>query len=204
MRALVALETCDKPAFAVRRRLVAQTWARRLPVHFDFQQFTGELLNIPDDYANLCEKTREICRFACAFDYDWLVIVDDDVFVRTDRLEPPHADYAGHVLPKHFEEGTQPYCAGSFYWLSRRAFKILADSPVIAGRDSSAEDQWAARNLSRYGILPLDLPGVALEPCDCGECVPDVTPDDWTAYTFWKKFSVQGFNELEDRYAPTV
>lgn len=178
MKVLVALKTCDFPKYAARRKLIENSWAKRLPKGFEFRSFTGAILGVPDDYDHLCEKTRAICRAAQG--YDKLLIVDDDVFVRTERLRVPDADYAGHVLDGR-------YCSGSFYWLSGIAAAILATSPVGPG-DTSAEDQWAARNLWLHGVTPRHMPEVALEPCLCGNCIPEIPPEDWVAYTMWIKF----------------
>ena len=164
-----------------------------MPAGYDFITFTGANLHVPDDYKSLCLKTRAICRFAAFWRYDWMVKVDDDVFVRAERLKPPEADYAGHVLPGG-------YCAGSFYWLSRDAIQILAAAPIDPRFNTSAEDQWVGKELALHGIKPVDLSDVAFQPCGCGICKPEPVPAEWTSYSLWYRYSTEAFLDFEEKY----
>lgn len=198
---LVALETTANPKYAQRRKTCETTWGSRMPKGFFFESFDGARLGVDDTYRGLCEKTRAICQYARDSNYDWLIIVDDDTFVRTDKLDqPPDADYAGHCLPK-IPDGSVNYCAGAFYWLSRRAFTILADAPLRPQRWTSAEDQWTGWTLSEHGIVAKKLVEVVLHPCECGSCKPDPVPLEWVAYCMWQKFSPDLFARFERRYA---
>ena len=197
MRILFALETCADPRYAERRKMVESTWAKRMPPGYTFESFEGPRLGVDDSYKGLCQKSRAIYRYARENGFDWTVKVDDDVFVRTDQLKIPDSEYCGFCLPRPPE--VQSYCAGSFYWLSRRTFSILADAPMDS-RWTSAEDQWAGWNLAQHGIHPVKLPGVVLEPCPCGRCTPDCVPAEWVSYCMWIRFSPDLFNTFEQRY----
>lgn len=195
MRVLVALETCDVPKYAERRRLVETTWAKRLPPGFDFEVFTGHRLGVPDEYSKLCHKTKAIAQYAVRYGYDWLLKVDDDVYVRTEKLTLPRSDYAGLFTA----EREEIWCSGGFYWLSRRAVGIVANAlfnPQIA---LSAEDRWVSWALRLEGICPVPY-DVAAKPCYCGYCVPKAEPTEWTAYIIDPQFSAQKFMDFERLY----
>ena len=89
-KVLVAMETCEDWRYVARRKLCEQTWTHRLPANFTYVPFTGPMLGVPDNYYGLSQKTRAICRYARERDFDWLVKLDDDVFVRAERLRIPH------------------------------------------------------------------------------------------------------------------
>jgi hypothetical protein len=199
---LLALETNANPNYAERRKICESTWGSRMPAGYFFESFDGPRLGVDDSYRGLCAKTKAICQHARDNDYQWLLVVDDDCFVRTDRLQVPEADYAGFCLPRSPEAWT--YCAGSFYWLSRRAFSIVADAPLIPERWTSAEDQWVGWTLGQHGIRPVRLPDVLLEPCPCRRCDPDKIPEEWTSYTMWIRFSPGLFADFEKRYGLTA
>ena len=202
MNVLVALETTANPKYAVRRSTCETTWGSRMPEGYFFESFDGARLGVDDSYRGLCQKTKAICQYARDSDYEWLIIVDDDTFVRTDRLEIPDADYAGHCLPK-IPDGSINYCAGAFYWLSRKAFSIVAEGPFRADL-TSAEDQWVGWTLANNGIIAKKLPEVVLHPCECGICKPDPVPHEWVAYCMWQKFSPDLFARFERNYGLTA
>ena len=195
MNVLVALETTINPKYAERRRIIESTWATRMPEGYIFKSFDGPTLGVDDSYQGLCEKTRAICRYAVQYDYEWLVVCDDDTYVRTERLSPPDCDYGGYVGPEN-----SFYCAGSFYWLSRKAFSLIAETPLDPKRWTFAEDQWVGWTLQQHGIKATRLRYVLLAPCQCGRCKADVIHDDWTAYTFWIRFSPDLFAKFERLY----
>jgi hypothetical protein len=177
MRVLVALESCLK--FSARAQLCINSWAQELPPGYDFKVFTGQVLNVPDDYYSLCIKTKAIAAYALAHEYDWLLIVDDDVYIRTQQLVIPNAHYAGMILPRGINTGTQqPYCSGGAYWLSRKALTIIANAPL--SHETYAEDRWTGAALAHHGITPHDLPDFTIEPCECGQCDAQPLSPDWT------------------------
>src|SRR5208337_651140 len=168
-KVLVALETCLQPKYMARTYRCMTTWVPRLPPGYDFKLCTGPELGCPDDYVSLCLKTRAICRYARDKGYDWLLIVDDDTYVRTDKLTTPETgDYVGYVFP--FGHGRPvAYCSGGAYWLSRKAFSILAVSPML--KTTNAEDQWSGWTLANYNIPATENNEFLMQPCNCGKCV---------------------------------
>jgi hypothetical protein len=203
MKVLIALETNCLPKYAEQRLLCETTWGSRMPPGYTFESFDGPRLGVGDDYNSLCEKTRAICGYAAIHEYESLIVVDDDTYIRTDRLEVPACDYGGHCLPK-VPDGSLTYCAGFFYWLTRRAFTILAEAPLQPQRWKSAEDQWVGWTLREHGIEPTGLPEAVLQPCRCGRCTPAVITGEWTAYSIWPKFSPELFNGFEKRYSANL
>lgn len=181
MRVLVALESCALPKYAERRQLILNTWAQQLPPWCEFKVCDGPTLGVDDDYGALRDKTRAICLYALTHGYDGLFIADDDIYVRCEHLTIPSCDYGGYVMPRevHKRHEQTPYCAGSFYWLSRRAFTIVAVAPYT---DTLAEDQWVGKVMEQHEIKPKEIPGVVLAPCRCGVCKPAPVPEDWFVY----------------------
>ena len=189
MKVLVALETCALPQYAERRRLVAETWGNRLPPPFEFDIFDGPRLGVIDDRVHLPDKTRAICLYALAHNYDWLMIVDDDVLIWPERLKvPTQGDYWGVVLNSGDpnREAPRPFCTGSFYWLSRKAIALIAAAPLDP--QQLAEDQWVAAVLRSHDILPQPISTFYTYPCPCPRCriVPGkaAIPSDWSAIAF--------------------
>ena len=203
MNALVGLETCTtKGKYIERAKLCAETWGAELPKYgFTFKAFTGEILGVNDDYKHLCYKTRAICKYAVENSYDWLLIIDDDCVLRPEKLHVPdfdgRVDYAGYSLPRGVNKLTQRlYLSGGCYWLSKKAFSILAESPISATpgimprpkpgwetwQGTWAEDQWAGWTLGDHGIQPTEMLDWRIAPCTCGHpnCVPERVGNDWT------------------------
>lgn len=171
-----------------------------MPPGFDFIAFDGPMLGVPDDYLSLPMKTKAIANFAFANRYDGLFKVDDDVFVRTEKLRVPNVHYGGHVLPQgaNIHDEKESYCAGGFYWLDSWAMRIVAHAPFIAR--TNAEDQWVGWTLRACGIKSFALPDVAMQPCLCGRCTPATVPLTWMAYMLWKDYTRQEFEDLERCY----
>ncbi len=177
---LVGFKTCLQMKYLVRANRCYKTWRRTLPVGWDFFYGIGENLGVPEGMWNLGFKTQALCRLAGHGGYEWLLLVDDDTFLRTDRLllPPNGADYAGLVMPAAHGEPWE-YCAGGAYWLGPRAWKAI----VGARMDSALEDHWVGGVLTRADILPTSMPGYCVWPCECGakQCLPDPVPEDWVA-----------------------
>jgi Galactosyltransferase len=201
------------------------TWAKRLKPPFEYKEFDGPSLDVGDSYIDLCEKTRAICRYAVKHDYDWLLIVDDDVFVRVENLKvPEEGDYVGRRLPDDLlSNGRDHYCSGGFYWLSRCAFEIVARSHL--SKETWAEDRWVGQLLRDAGIRPTndDMAKCDPMPCKCITCrpVPRSTrrkyfavghfwkhedkpvwkmPTEFTSFCFAHKWNLEQYLELEKEY----
>lgn len=193
MKVLVALETCTNPKYAERRALIASTWGARLKPLFTFMEFDGPSLGVGDGYQDLPAKTKAICAYARDHGYDWVMIVDDDVYLRAERLTAPiTGDYVGSVT----DNSTVPaYCYGAFYWLSKRAMGIVADAPLTT---QLAEDQWVGDVMREHGIEPTTIPGYVLWGCPCDICMATwVVPTEFTAIAFTHRWLPDEYAKLE-------
>lgn len=107
-----------------------------------------------DTYADLPAKTIEICKYAAARDYGYIFKCDDDTGVYIDRilqeLMAHRPDYGGYLQGRVSTGGTG-------YWLSRRAFKIIAESAT--SKNHWAEDVTVGKCLFNHGIQPTHFEG---------------------------------------------
>lgn len=151
-----------------RVQALRETWLNDvLPFykHVDYKLFYGQgasrdplvdevFLDVPDDYGSLPQKTIAMCRYAMEHDYDFLFKPDDDTYVWVDRLvhellSNRFMDYGGFTHA-HVAGG------GPGYWLSRRAFTIVAEK---ANLENWAEDVTVSKTLHHNGIQPRMLVG---------------------------------------------
>lgn len=157
-KVLLAIASCEKHLH--RNDAQRRTWVpmvRGADVRF-FRGGGGEplpdevILQVPDDYTGLPEKTREIFRWALAQGYDYVCKIDSDVYVQPERLManiPVGHDYAGRLRgPSNGFRA--PYASGFAYWLSRRGMEAR-----VSGNDDPyvAEDQATGNILMAAGIL---------------------------------------------------
>ncbi len=136
--------------------------------HVDYKIFYGSpsplgfsakpdevLLEVPDDYGHLPEKTIAICQYALEHGYDYLFKCDDDTLVYVDRLvwelmSNRFVDYGGF---RHAH-----VCGGGpGYWLSRKAFSIVAEKGHLL--NDWAEDVRVSRTLHHNSIQPVNMEG---------------------------------------------
>ena len=88
-------------------------------------------LNAPDGYQHSSQKLKALVQYALDHGYDYVLKVDDDVFVYWDRLNlHPTADYIG--------SGPSSFASGFTYWLSAKAMRLLVASPCFRWQ----EDYW--------------------------------------------------------------
>lgn len=121
-------------------------------------------LDCGDDYRSLPEKVKKTCDFAYRSGYSELAKIDDDVFVWIGRLfaDATFADYRGFEV-----EADYKYASGTFYWLSRRAMKLVADAPWSP--EQHAEDRWVGKIMLDNGI-PL-IHDHRFLCCSCDACL---------------------------------
>jgi len=105
------------------------------------------LLPVPDDYRHLTHKSREIHRWSVSNGFDYTFLCYPDTAVDIARLMS--SDYAGKdyigrplVNPALYAKG------GQGRWLSKKAAKIIAHSPVT----DWAEDRWVGSLMLQNGI----------------------------------------------------
>lgn len=168
MKILVAVITCAQEHYRLRAKAQRDTWAANPPEGVHVQWFVGGehfqnevRLPVPtDDYGSLPAKTKALCEYAIERDYDFVVKVDDDVYLDLERLKasvPTGHDYAGRVrLPSNGLPA--PYCSGFCYWLSRKAMQLVVNSKDRF--QTLAEDVITGNVLLRAGIHPKDDPRI--------------------------------------------
>lgn len=132
------------------------------------------VLPVGDDYYSLVPKVRAAIRWARDAGYDFMLKMDDDVFVDVDKTLANFLpmDYRGNMREgqvKRFGEEpelTVKYACGPAYWLSRRAMEAILNAPEPA---TPYEDRATGYVLSQAGI-PL-TESTELMTCLCKDCL---------------------------------
>lgn len=150
-----------------RVQALRETWLKDIETfksHVSYKLFYGEphtrtplpdevFLGVPDNYGSLPLKTIAICRYAKEHGYDFIYKCDDDTGVYVDRIIQEvlsnQWDYAGYLNGRVATGGTG-------YWLSQRAFTIIADR---ANADHWAEDVVVSKCLFHNNIQAVHLDG---------------------------------------------
>jgi hypothetical protein len=161
MRTLLAVMSCA--LYPERRAAVRETWgASPLPLGVDLRFFVGvhalyangtTPLPCPDDYASLPQKTYAIVRYALERNYERLIKVDDDTFLRLpEALELlAGADCVSHRRDNPPHNQFIAYPQGGCYSLSRHAMVAVLASPDLF--TTGLEDAAVGRALQRHGIM---------------------------------------------------
>lgn len=165
MKILIAVTTCH--IFKARADACRRTWVKDSQ-GVDVKFFLGKLegyapaadeviLDCPDGYHYLTQKTQLIRKYALENGYDYLWKVDDDAYVRIERLIPLSGpDYIGRLRgPSGLYPS--PYCSGFCYGLSRRAMEVLVACDWKES-DDICEDRWTGNHLLPAGITPTLFP----------------------------------------------
>jgi hypothetical protein len=105
-----------------------------------------EILHCPDDYFHMPYKLREICRYAVKYNYEYLFTPCDDVYVDVYRLWASR--FEKHDYIGNFWNNNTYAHGGPGFWLSKKAFTAIANSPVTSTHD----DEWAGLVLAQHGI----------------------------------------------------
>lgn len=112
---LVAVKSCE--AHWDRCSAIRDTWAKDSDcVEF----FTGNRLDVRDEYEYLPAKTQAICKWALKRGHLNVFFCDTDTYVYLPRLKPSEHDYVGYRL-----EGKVYASGGAGYWLSRKAMELV-------------------------------------------------------------------------------
>src|SRR5208337_780990 len=153
---LLAIKGCE----AHRDRWQAQlaTWAVHGYPGVQIHYFTGKELSVSDDYVSLPAKTKAICNYAKAGPFKFAFLTDTDDYVCVPRLlasDFAKWDYSGYKLEGYTPH---PYCSGPHYWLSRKAFEILAEADwseyPLSKEFDTCEDCKVGEILFHHGIFP--------------------------------------------------
>ena len=164
-KTLVAVTTCH--SFRDRADAVRQTWGQEVAgsgANAEVKYFLGRgaakhddevILDCDDGYHHLSAKTQLIRRWAVEHGYSYLWKIDDDVYLRPERLLGngfASVDYVGRLRgPSGNYAG--PYCSGFCYGLSRKSLELLAPLTWPANDDFS-EDRWTGNRLLALGVSP--------------------------------------------------
>jgi hypothetical protein len=164
---------------------IRETWGQSLDVKF----FIGDtmrkhepdevILACPDDYHSLPLKTREICKWATGKMIDYLFICDTDTYVIPSKLLTcgfEKYDYAGKIdrelgvpfayqaIDRDGQSTFYPRCfawasGGYGYFLSRKAFTIIADKTPAGWPEDLIVGQFLGPLYATGEITMLNIPG---------------------------------------------
>lgn len=163
---LIAIMTCW--AFEARATAQRTTWVCDIdPQKFDVRFFVGRSINllprmdtivldVDDDYKSFPLKVLAMRKWAIDQGYQYVLKVDDDVMIATDRLvQPePHQHYLGRLRGPSGKYPA-PYCSGFAYWLSTEAMQAtLSDG----WNGDIAEDRWTGNVMYQHGFTPYHEP----------------------------------------------
>ena len=203
MKTLIAVMTCHKPEYQDKIEAQRATWVKDLR-GADLAFFKGlsvyrnvlgvqppsdeVWLDVDDDYKQLKLKTTAIIRWALKRGYEYVWKVDDDVYLRPERLLAlPFFDYCGVAVempkppttPTHYfgafsqKPSAKAVCIGWLYGLSRHAMGELLKPEANIYHEH--EDIWVGQKLFHHGIEPFQLGGYIKKPCTHG--VPNGWPN---------------------------
>jgi hypothetical protein len=179
MKSMIAISSCWDFEKNGNNTALRETWLPDVK-HFpglDYKFFIGhgqgaESAELPDDcvflpevddgYGFLTYKTRSSLRWAHERGYEFVLRCFPDTFIRMDRLMACgfekfdyYGDFRGDPSTNEVtHQRAQNYASGGpGYWLSRIAFELLLDAPVLGvWRDTItpyAEDLWVGNILGR-------------------------------------------------------
>jgi len=161
VKTLIGITTCHP--YRERADSIRNTWAAEVE-GADVRFFLGDgpkrhddevILDCPDGYHYLSQKTQLIRRWALNQGYDYLWKIDDDCYLRPERLLglPPY-DYIGRLRGPSGNY-LAPYCSGFCYGMSRKAMELIARNDWAANDDFS-EDRWTGNQLLKVGVTPFN------------------------------------------------
>lgn len=110
-------------------------------------------LDVNDGYHYLSAKVQLLRRWALNHGYTKVVKIDDDTYLRPERMAWMQAgDYVGRLRGPSGNY-IAPYCSGFCYSLSEKALKLIAPLEWSPSDDFS-EDRWTSQQLFKLGITP--------------------------------------------------
>jgi hypothetical protein len=168
MKTLIAIPSCH--TLRHFEQAERDTWLRDVPAGTDYKFFLGNpagaaepdevFLNVGDTLQDLTHKTVEMYRWSVENEYDYVLKVDLDTFVRPQAwLESDFRDF-------DWTGGQNSFFAsgGAGYVLSRRAMQAVVNHPVEPGPAEDVNTAHAVleagmtlHNDSRYKFCPGDV-----------------------------------------------
>lgn len=186
MNPLIGIMSCWRDKLNGCHDACRRTWMKYMVPNLSYKFFVGRgigtlqpdeiMLDVPDDYEHLCEKSQAMCAWALANKYDFLFKADRDTYLSPKRLLVSgfeKYDYSGHFpgypiegyLPADGQSlsdycdarGVYPYCSGGpGYWRSAKAMQAVVEAPLdwkrLDNRGASAEDLWQPNILFPLGM----------------------------------------------------
>jgi hypothetical protein len=169
---LIAILACNFRAHHLQA--CRETWIPDVKARCDYKFFFGRgdhvaqpdevILDCDDAYRGLACKVQEVCKWALARGYEYVFKVDDDTYVRPERVM--HSgfekyDYVGRLTGPTDEYHKVRYArGGTGYYLSRKVMQVLADAPKPNPDipKDYAEDSWVGRITLEAGFECIDDP----------------------------------------------
>lgn len=165
MKLLFAIISCHKNS--ERRESQRETWIPRIDGVAEYKFFLGNhpegkayepaadevILDVRDGYKELPEKVRAVMRWAVERDYEFVLKIDDDVYIYPERVtwNFQQYHYIGHpngwVAPAH----PKGYMSGFAYWVSNRAARAIASAELDP--KITHEDRWVGGVLFKSGVI---------------------------------------------------
>ena len=172
MKTLIGVAGCHRPEYLAKAHAQRMTWVRDV-VGADVRFFCGHPINnrtkqpdevwldCPDNWQQRKLKIIAMVQWALNNGYDRMFKVDDDVYLRPERLSSlGEVDYGGFVVNWPYKLlgvicAEQLVCCGPFYVLSKTAMGVLTLLDIRP--KFPIEDDWVAAQLVAYGIEPTQL-----------------------------------------------
>jgi hypothetical protein len=157
MKTLIACTTCHGEAFRVKAASQLLTWGKSV-CGADLKFFCGRSEDGRKPYSYE-EKMLAIFRWALDHGYEYVWKIDDDVYLRPERLLAVKPfDYCGMVVDlNYYDDGvyvTRARAAlGGIYGLSKRSLECLT-APDTRPDFALFEDGWVSLQLKAFGIVP--------------------------------------------------
>jgi hypothetical protein len=113
----------------------------------DDKQYADEvMLDVDDDYNDLPAKVKAVCRWALTRKYDFLLKLDDDVYLYPNRFLA--SGFEQHDYTGAAGGSLNDFASGAAYVLSARAMMAVSDYPLVPTLKS--EDRWVAQAIMNY------------------------------------------------------
>jgi hypothetical protein len=115
------------------------------------------LLPVPDDYKHVAFKTQEKLKWALNNGFDYIFLCFADTYINIKRLinsDFINQDYIGSFFKwdKSWSPVETEGCSGGAgYWVSKKAAKLIIDTPVT----DWADDRWIATIMKKNNIMAI-------------------------------------------------
>lgn len=170
MKILIAIFSCQMREILGSHKAIRETWLKDVSAYpeVDYRFFMGRgatpgpdtvVVDAPDGYDGLTLKNREVHRWFCQHNYDFMFFADDDTYINMRRLMTSgfeKYDYSGKIF--HWPGSPTAYqgyiCTGDGCWLSRRACETLAAATDVK---DWADDRWMGQILGENGFTMVNL-----------------------------------------------